>query len=179
MKPALSRVFALSPLLWASWVLVPGSVLSQTIVSPSVPPAALDSLPGVPPRGLFRTVTLAPRFSPDPLTISGISGGDREASTQTGRKETETGFCVGYIGTPPDHRLVLSDFFDFLNLRVTSAGDTTLVVEGPGGTWCSDDTQGQTPQIGGQWLPGTYDVWVGSGDPDAYYVYELNVSEVE
>lgn len=140
---------------------------------------AQDTLPPLPQRGLFRPITLSPGFNPDPLLVGGISGGWQAAEVQAGRGETETGICWGYVSEQPDHRLVLTEFFDYLTVGVTSAGDTTLVISGPGGTWCSDDAQGHNPRIGGQWLPGTYQVWVGSADADAYFVYDLQLTEVE
>jgi hypothetical protein len=155
--------------------MAPGSLaIAQT--EPSIAPtqAILSAQ-----RGLFRTITLSPRFEPDPLQLLGISGGRVTAAATTGRLNTETGSCAGYIGRQPDYRLVLNQDFDYLNLSVTSLGDTTLVIQGPGGTWCSDDQTAQNPSIGGQWLQGTYEIWVGSAEEDTYWVYGLTLSEVE
>lgn len=163
--------------------LLPSVALGQTqapqYLSDEAANPTPDSLPPLPQRGLFRPITLTPGFTPDPWLIGGISGGRQEATSQAGRGETETGICWGYISEQPDHRLVLTEFFDYLTVGVASAGDTTLVIQGPGGTWCSDDAQGRDPRIGGQWLPGTYQIWVGSADPDAYFVYDLQLTEVE
>lgn len=153
-----------------------GTAAQDTLAQDSL---AQDTLPPLPQRGLFRPITLSPGFNPDPLLVGGISGGWQAAEVQAGRGETETGICWGYVSEQPDHRLVLTEFFDYLNVGVTSAGDTTLVISGPGGTWCSDDAQGHNPRIGGQWLPGTYQVWVGSAEADAYFVYDLQLTEVE
>ncbi|MEB3274162.1 MAG: hypothetical protein VKJ85_10305 [Prochlorothrix sp.] len=157
----------------------PSQYLTETDLNASPDEVSDDLLPPLPQRGLFRPITLAPGFTPDPFYLSGISGGRLSAEAQAGRSETETGIYWGYVSEQPDHRLVLTTFFDYLNVGVASAGDTTLVIRGPGGTWCSDDASGQDPRIGGQWLPGTYEVWVGSADPDTYLVYDLQLTEVE
>lgn len=127
---------------------------------------------------IFENVTIRPRFSPDPMTIRGISGGSVPATTVAGRRETPTGPCVGFVDEPPDHTLVLTSFFNYLSLQVESPQDTTLVVSGPGGTWCNDDFQGKNPGIAGQWQPGTYRVWVGSYDKNNYHAYIIRMSEV-
>ncbi|MGA0199410.1 MAG: hypothetical protein ACO3NK_09865 [Prochlorotrichaceae cyanobacterium] len=127
---------------------------------------------------LFRKVTLTPGFNPDPFQVSGISGGTTAAATIANRLETETGICWGYVSDLPDYEVVLTDDFNYLNLQVLSAQDTMLLVQGPGGTWCSDDVYGWNPSIAGQWLPGTYKVWVGSAQMDQYSPYDLDFSEV-
>ncbi len=140
----------------------------------------LISLPGLsqkPP--IFEPVTLSPKFSPDPMIIRGISGGDVAAKTITGRESTDTGPCSGFIDREPDHILTLKSFFNYLSLQVQSAEDTTLVIMGPGGTWCNDDYQGHNPGIAGQWLAGTYRVWVGSYAQKKYIPYVIKLTEVK
>jgi hypothetical protein len=51
------------------------------------------------------------------------------------------------------------------------------VVRGPGGTWCNDDYTNMNPGIAGQWLSGTYQIWVGSYQEDQYYPYVIRISE--
>ncbi len=128
---------------------------------------------------IFENVTLRPKFSPDPMTIRGISGGSVAANSVGGRKETPTGPCVGFVDEPPDHTIKLTSFFNYLSLVVESPQDTTLVISGPGGTWCNDDFQGKNPGIAGQWKPGTYRVWVGSYDKNNYHPYIIRISEVQ
>lgn len=127
---------------------------------------------------IFENVTIRPRFSPDPMTIRGISGGSVSASNVAGRKQTPTGPCVGYMDEEPDHTLVLTSFFRYLSLVVESPQDTTLVISGPGGTWCNDDFQGKNPGIAGQWQAGTYRVWVGSYDTNNYNPYLIRLSKI-
>jgi hypothetical protein len=73
------------------------------------------------------------------MTIRGISGGSVAANSVAGRKETPTGPCVGFVDEPPDHTINLTSFFNYLSLVVESPQDTTLVISGPGGSWCNDD----------------------------------------
>jgi hypothetical protein len=59
---------------------------------------------------------------------------------------------------------------------VESPQDTTILISGPGGTWCNDDFEGKNPGIAGQWLAGTYKVWVGSYDKNNYHPYIIRIS---
>lgn len=128
---------------------------------------------------IFENVTLSPNFSPDPTTVRGISGGPLLASDVSGREDTATGACVGYIDDQPDHRMVLTAPFNFLSLQIQSPENTTLVVRGPGGSWCNDDYVDMNPGLAGQWLSGTYEIWVGSYSSDAYHPYIIRISTSE
>lgn len=127
---------------------------------------------------MFENVTISPKFSPDPMIIRGVSGGSVPAKNVVGRPDKTTGACVGFVDEKPDHTLELSTFFNYLSLVVESPQDTTVVISGPGGTWCNDDYQGKNPGMAGQWLPGTYNIWVGSYKQDQYYPYIIKMSEV-
>lgn len=72
----------------------------------------------------------------------------------------------------------LTQFFNYLSLQVQSTEDTTLIIRGPGGTWCNDDSAGKNPGIAGQWLSGSYEVWVGSYQRNTYHPYVIRISEV-
>lgn len=126
---------------------------------------------------IFEDVTLSPAFTPNPATVRGISGGAVAASDLMGRSETATGPCAGFIDTEPDHRITLTQFFNNLSIEVQSTDDTSLVIRGPGGTWCNDDFSYKNPGITGQWLSGTYEVWVGSPRQNAYFPYVIRLSE--
>lgn len=124
------------------------------------------------------TVRLGLQFSPDPTELRGLSGGTVAAAELADRKETPNGPCVGFVNEKPNHTLVLTDFFDYLSLQVQSPEDTTLIIRGPGGTWCNDDFKGgKNPGIGGQWLAGTYEVWIGSYGKAKYHPYILKLSK--
>nr|WP_232731844.1 hypothetical protein [Oscillatoria sp. PCC 10802] len=129
---------------------------------------------------LFESVTVSPKFDSDPMAIRGISGGEVAAEKIAGRKETPTGPCAGFADEEPDHILTLTAFFNYLSLQVESPEDTTLIVRGPGGSWCSDDqmNRGQNPGIAGQWRAGTYKIWIGSYKAKTYHPYSLEITEV-
>jgi hypothetical protein len=128
---------------------------------------------------IFENVRIGPRFSPDPLVIRGISGGSVPVRSIAGRAETPTGPCVGFVDEQPDHTLVLTSFFNFLSLQVESPEDTTILIKGPGGSWCNDDLQGKNPGAAGQWLAGTYGIWIGSYEKNQYHPYVIRLSEVQ
>lgn len=124
---------------------------------------------------IFENLTLTPGTDPSPKTIRGISGGPIPASDVAGRPETATGPCLGFVDIQPDHILTLTAPFEFLSLQVQSAEDTTLVVKGPGGSWCNDNYLSLNPGIAGQWLPGRYEIWIGSHRNNGYFPYVIRV----
>ncbi|MBD2177677.1 hypothetical protein H6F42_12205 [Pseudanabaena sp. FACHB-1998] len=126
---------------------------------------------------MFEDITLAPNFSPKAIELRGISGGIVETQKKSGRKSTETGDCIGFIDTEPDHKITLTQAFRYLKLQVKSSGDTILLVRGPGGSWCSDDVSDRNPEISGDWLAGTYEVWIGSYEQNASFPYIIQISE--
>ncbi|MCL1468947.1 hypothetical protein [Argonema galeatum] len=128
---------------------------------------------------LFDNLTIGPGFKPDPRTITGISGGSERASHIAGSQETANGPCVGFVGKNPSHTLVLSSAFNYLRVQVQSPDDTTLVIQGPGGTWCNDDSEGKNAGIAGEWLAGTYSIWIGSYQKDKYTPYVIRFTQVK
>jgi hypothetical protein len=134
----------------------------------------------VPSPPLFDSLTLSRKFRPDPQILRGISGGAVPASEIAGRKETNNGTCVGFVDGKPDHVLTLTGFFNYLSLKIESPADTTLVIRGPGGTWCNDDApnNGKNPGIAGEWLAGTYEIWIGSYEQTKYHPYLIKITEV-
>lgn len=128
------------------------------------------------PQQMAQKLTISPKFSPDPIRLQGLSGGSVPMRVIAGRTDTSTGPCVGFADTKPDHTLELSSFFNYLSLQLNSSADTTLVIQGPGGIWCNDDVFGKNPGIAGQWLPGTYKIWVGSYEKTKYLPYTLQIT---
>ncbi|GGA53800.1 hypothetical protein [Okeania sp. KiyG1] len=128
---------------------------------------------------IFEDVNLYPKSPQNRMIIRGLSGGPVSAKETTGRNDTVTGPCVGFIDRKPDHRLILNGFFQSLKLEVKSSEDTTLVIRGPGGSWCNDDFEGKNPGIMGQWFSGTYEVWVGSYQRNKYYPYVIKITKEE
>ena len=126
---------------------------------------------------MFEDIAIAPRFTQKEIQLRGISGGGVETQKKSGRKVTETGDCIGFIDAEPDHKITLTKPFKYLNMQVKSSGDTILLVRGPGGSWCSDDVSDRNPEIGGDWLEGTYEVWVGSYEENTSFPYLLQLTE--
>ncbi len=122
-------------------------------------------------------ITIGPRFSPNPLQVRGNGGGNVAAKDIVGVSETPTGSCTGFANTKPNHTLVLTSFFNSLSLQVESAEDTALAIKGPGGVWCNDDYQGKNPGVSGQWLAGTYQIWVSSYERNRLPAYILRITE--
>lgn len=122
-------------------------------------------------------ITIGPRFSPNPIEVRSTGGGATPAKDVVGLAETPTGGCTGFTSTAPNHTLVLTSFFNSLSLQVESSEDTALAIKGPGGVWCNDDYQGKNPGVSGQWLPGTYKVWVTSYAKSRNPAYVLRITE--
>lgn len=127
----------------------------------------------------LKDLDLTPGFQPDPLTLEGISGGREPTADIAGVQSTPTGPCVGFVDEQPDHEITLQSDFNFLALEVESQRDTILLLRGPGGVWCNDDSVGHNPRIAGEWLAGEYRVWVGSYAQGSYYPYTLYLYQNE
>lgn len=101
---------------------------------------------------------LSSGFTPDPYRIDMYSGGGVDAATIASG-------CTGMVATQPDFELTFDAGSLPLIFGVTSDYDTTLVINGPDGTWYCDDDSGEgtdpimripNPQSG------VYDVFVGA-----------------
>ena len=149
--------------------------ISRPILPPEIP--AINSGKKASVVQMFEDIAIAPSFSPKAIELRGISGGGVETQTTSGRKDTETGACIGFVDAAPDHKVTLTKPFSYLKLQVKSSGDTILLLRGPGGSWCSDDVSDRNPEISGDWLAGTYEVWVGSYEENASFPYLLKVTE--
>ncbi|NJN73709.1 MAG: hypothetical protein HC799_13310 [Limnothrix sp. RL_2_0] len=136
------------------------------------------SAQAVPKQPIFESLRLRSGFTNDPEVLRGVSGGDRKAMDAL-VADTPTGACLGYIDQHADHRLELLTYFSYLKLAVDSKGDTVLAVRGPGGIWCSDDSQDQNPVIAGEWQKGSYEVWVGSREARTFHRYVLEITQVK
>ena len=118
---------------------------------------------------------LSPGFGS--VELKGTAGGDVAARDIAGRSDTATGPCVGFTGSQPNHVLRLNAGFNDLTVLIKSGTDTTLVVKGPGGTWCNDDFQGKNAGLDGQWQAGEYRVWVGTQVKNQSIGYTLRATE--
>ncbi|MEA5526913.1 hypothetical protein, partial [Nodularia spumigena] len=76
---------------------------------------------------IFGDMTINQQFSPDPLTVRGMSGGSVRGNTVAGRSETPTGPCTGFVDKTPGHTFKLTSAFEYLKLVVESPQDTTMI----------------------------------------------------
>ncbi|MUG97967.1 hypothetical protein F7734_38930 [Scytonema sp. UIC 10036] len=152
------------------------SLLVATIAIASVNTMTADAQQETPPP-IFGDMTIGHKVSPDPMTVRGMSGGSIPGKQLVGKGETPTGPCTGFFDEKPDHTLELTNKFDYLKLQVESPEDTTLIIQGPGGTWCNDDFENKNPGILGEWLPGSYNIWIGSYTKDKYLPYTLRITQ--
>lgn len=122
----------------------------------------------------FGTTTLQGGFSPDPQSVQIVAGGAIDAS----QGETGAAGCFGMIADAPDYRLNFTPGDLPLNIFAESAGDVSLVVNLPDGSWaCDDDTHGFNPALTFENpMPGQYDIWVGLLGGDGATV--LSFSEI-
>lgn len=125
---------------------------------------------------LAQVINISPDFKSDPSPAEKMGNGSVLATEITKQKETATGLCEGFIGERPDRVLKLTSFFNFLKVSVQSSQDTTIVVQGQGGTWCNGDYHGKNPAIAGQWEPGEYKVWIGSYKENIPFKYFLKIT---
>ncbi len=95
---------------------------------------------------------LAPGFSPDPLVVSGTSGGS----------QTRSG--CGTVSATPNHVIRLSQDFSYLRFKVEGGGQPTLFIESPSGNTCipADSLSGGIIEAPGYWEQGTYSLYVGN-----------------
>lgn len=123
-------------------------------------------------------ITLATGFLPDPLILAGTGGGQFTAETIVNTRQTPTGLCLGHISSDPHEEMMLANYFSNLEVSVNSKRDTTLIIEGPGGIWCNDDTYAHNPAIVGEWLPGNYRIWIGAYQLEEIPRYELLIHDL-
>ena len=116
--------------------------------------------------GDYCDFTLDPGFLPDPVIGTGLSGGPNFTED------------CGYVDDEPDHIVTLTQEIPYLLSYVEAAGDVTLLITGPDGRFCNDDTEGLLPEISGYWPQGTYQIWVGDWDNEGL-PYSLFLTEVE
>ncbi len=106
-------------------------------------------------------------FMPDPQIGTGQTGG-RSAASRFGSQ------CLGRIDATPDHVIEVTSTVN-LRLHVQSEVDSTLVLVGPAGVFCDDDSGGNfDAAINAMLTPGRYDVYVGHIDHPGRYVLALS-----
>ncbi|RED15961.1 hypothetical protein DFR46_0970 [Parasphingopyxis lamellibrachiae] len=122
----------------------------------------------------YGSVSLNAGFTPDPHRIRLQSGGPIDASTLGSS-------CRGYVSRAPDYRVRYSSGRFPLIISAESSADTTLVINGPDGSWYCDDDGGigLNPSIRFN-TPGSgqYDIWVGTYGDTQLESAILDISEL-
>lgn len=110
-------------------------------------------------------VQINSKFQPDPLVVRGTSGGAKSSD-------------CGNIAAKPNQVIQLKDPLPYLRLTVKSAGQPTLLIQGPGGRFCvlADRYSGGNPEISGFWKAGRYSLYVGDR-AQGQHPYTLSVSQ--
>lgn len=122
----------------------------------------------------YGTVNLSGGFTPDPYIVNLQAGGNISARNISNS-------CAGFIADAPDVRLQFSAGSLPLIISTNASADTTLVINGPDGSWYCDDDGGQgfnaslrfnSPQSG------QYDIWVGTYSSGSLQPAALHISEL-
>ena len=149
--------------------------LALSLVACETIPQTYGAMPDYSASPSYGTVSLSAGFEPDPRVISLQSGGSIPASNVSAS-------CSGFIAGAPDVRLNYRAGDYPLILSVASSSDTTLVVNGPDGSWyCDDDggVNGLNPSVRfNSPRSGQYDIWVGTYGSGALQAARLHISEV-
>lgn len=123
---------------------------------------ALTAFPALAQNGGLRAnageIRLTAGFTPDPYTVSVVAGGGVNGGALPGA-------CTGMISDAPDFEVSYSAGSLPLVFRTLSSQDTTLIINGPDGSWyCDDDGYGDGDAEVRFDRPSTgiYDIWVGT-----------------
>lgn len=134
-------------------------------------PAAAQDISADP---TYETVNLSSGFPEDPYGVALSSGGSIDAARLGGG-------CTGFIANAPDVRLNYRAGDLPLYIFTSSSADTTLVINGPDGSWyCDDDSRGSLDPLVVFSRPtsGQYDIWVGTYASNELHSAELYISEL-
>ncbi len=123
----------------------------------------------------YGTLNLSAGFRPDPQVVNVQSGGSINAQNLSPS-------CRGFIANAPDVRLNYQAGGYQLMISADSSADTTLVINGPDGSWyCDDDggNNGLNPALQfGSPQSGQYDIWIGTYGNASLQPAQLYISEI-
>lgn len=120
--------------------------------NPLVVPAVLAlSILGVATPGNAQVIELSQNVPPQPITVSGVSGGSKTSN------------CGNISAKPNQVVKVTAQRLDYVKVKVEGEGQPTLLVQGPNGRFCvlADTASGEQPEISGVWVEGNYEIFVG------------------
>ncbi len=149
----------------------------RTLVTAALAATALTGLASAQNFSLnpaYGTVNLSAGFTPDPYIVNLQAGGSNPAGNISSQ-------CAGFIADAPDVRLNYTAGSWPLIISTNSQADTTLVINGPDGSWYCDDDGGQGFNASLRFSnprSGQYDIWVGTFSPGSLPSAQLHISEV-
>jgi hypothetical protein len=110
-------------------------------------------------------IQVSRNLSSDPLVINGTSD------------KTVPSNC-GNITATPNQVIRVTEALPYLRVTAKSAGNTTLLINGPGGRFCvmADSSPDSYPELSGYWIPGDYSVNVGNLSHKEYS-YTIEISQ--
>ncbi|MGQ9910530.1 MAG: SH3 domain-containing protein [Candidatus Flexifilum sp.] len=150
----------------------PTATTAPTATLTPVPAATLNF--SLPPN--YGSTALTAGFLPDPFAVGITSGGPVNVSYLGG-------ICRGFATSAPDFSVnYTAGASSLLRFYFIGNGDSTLIINGPNGTYfCNDDSFGTlNPTIDfNNPTSGRYDIWIGSYSsgtfiPGTLYVTEIN-----
>lgn len=108
---------------------------------------------------------LAPGF-PDPLTVSGVSGGPNNS-----------GDC-GFVAPAPSHVIEVTQDLPYWRISVQTAGAPSLMIQGPRGRFCvlPPNAAAGNVEFSGYGDRGTYVIFVGDR-AGGQHPYALSISQ--
>ncbi len=121
-------------------------------------------------------ISLRTGFTPDPVTVRVIGGGDIDADAAL-----EAARCAGFIDEAPTFSLNFTAGLQGwpLILRAQSETPFTLLVNDPLTNWsCRGSEDGQAAVTYLLPLSGRYDIWVGNAESDETFEAALGISEI-
>lgn len=141
------------------WLVVPSAILTGAVISGFTLAITNPALAQTP------TIRINPSSQPDPLIIRGTSGGTKSSN-------------CGNIAAKPNQVIQVTQPLPYLQLRVKSPGQPTLLINGPGGRFCvlSDRFSGGYAEISGFWQAGKYSLYVGERS-QTQHPYTLSISQ--
>lgn len=129
----------------------------------------------------FGTLNLTAGFANDPRIVNVTAGGTLSASTLAGRGQGCEGTVLNStVANAPDVRVNYQAGSFPLTFWVSSDADTTLIINGPDGTWyCNDDGSGLNPVINfANPGSGQYDIYIGVYGGGRRIPAQLRVTEL-
>lgn len=150
---------------WQKWF-----IKRQYISSGCIGLILLGTVPTLAQPATFGSLTLGSKSMSG--VLAGSTGGNTSLPAVVSNRDRHGRNCLGYGDPTPDHTLILQKPASTLRFAIAAGGrDLTLAIVGPNGVLrCSDGALEDA-----DWQVGTYQVWVGTVEPNKSRNYRLRV----